>query len=239
MAARFAGFDWKTEEDAFNDGFRVAGTSGAPPIDSQGGGTGYIATYERLRAAGNNGVQLPIKEYKDGKLVGTEMLYMDGKFSTADGKAIFKPSTWPGLPQVVADQKAKHRFWMNNGRVNEVWQTGYHDMYNEFVRNRWPMAFVEINPDDAQSLGVSSGDVVELFNDYGSTYAMAYLEPSIKKNQTFMQFGYWNGIAGDVVTPWTDRNVIPYYKGTWASIRRVGTVADFKETVSFKQRRWA
>jgi arsenite oxidase large subunit len=68
---------------------------------------------------------------------------------------------------------------------------------------------------------------------------MAYLEPSTKKNQTFMQFGYWNGIAGDVVTPWTDRNVIPYYKGTWASIRRVGTVADFKETVSFKQRRWA
>ena len=25
MAARFAGFDWKTEEDAFNDGFRRAG----------------------------------------------------------------------------------------------------------------------------------------------------------------------------------------------------------------------
>ena len=25
MAKRFAGFDWKTEEDAFNDGFRTAG----------------------------------------------------------------------------------------------------------------------------------------------------------------------------------------------------------------------
>ena len=238
MAARFNGFDWKTEEDAFNDGFRVAGTAGAPPIDSQGGDTGHLATYARLRAAGNNGVQLPIKEYKDGKLIGTEMLYMDGKFSTADGKAIFKPSTWPGLPQMVADQKAKHRFWINNGRVNEVWQTGYHDMYYAFVRDRWPMAFVEINPDDAQSLGISSGDVVELFNDYGSTYAMAYLEPTAKKNQAFMQFGYWNGIAGDVVTPWTDRNIIPYYKGTWASIRRVGTVPDFKETVTYKERRW-
>ncbi len=62
-------------------------------------------------------------------------------------------------------------------------------------------------------MSVASGDVVEIFNDYGSTYAMAYLEPSIKKNQTFMQFGYFNGIAGNVVTPWTDRNVIPYYKG--------------------------
>ncbi len=239
MAKRFAGFEWKSEEDAFNDGFRKAGTAGAPPIDSQGGGTGYMATYERLRAAGNNGVQLPIKEYAGGKLVGTEMLYMDGKFDTADGKAIFKASPWPGLPKIVADQKAKHKFWINNGRVNEVWQTGYHDMYNEFVRNRWPMAFVEINPDDARSIGVTSGDVVEIFNDYGSTYAMAYLEPSIKRNQTFMQFGYFNGIAGDVVTPWTDRNVIPYYKGTWASVRRVGSVAEFKDTISFKERRWA
>ena len=102
-----------------------------------------------MRAAGNNGVQLPIKEYKDGKLIGTEMLYTDGKFSTADGKAIFKPSPWPGLPKMVADQKAKYRFWINNGRVNEVWQTGYHDKYNDFVRDRWPMAFVEMNPEDA------------------------------------------------------------------------------------------
>ena len=44
MAARFDGFEWKTEEDAFNDGFRRAGQTGAPPIDSQGGGTGNLAT---------------------------------------------------------------------------------------------------------------------------------------------------------------------------------------------------
>ena len=138
---RFAGFDWKTEEDAFNDGFRRAGQPGAGPIDSQGGDTGNLATYERLRAMGNNGVQLPIKEYKDGKLIGTEMLYMDGKFDTADGKAQFKPSPWPGLPKPVADQKAKHQFWINNGRINEVWQTGYHDKYNAFVRGRYPMAY--------------------------------------------------------------------------------------------------
>ena len=47
---------------------------------------------------GNNGVQLPIKEYKDGKLIGTEMLYTDNKFSTADGKAKFLTSPWPGCP---------------------------------------------------------------------------------------------------------------------------------------------
>ncbi|CAA0272481.1 Arsenite oxidase subunit AioA [Klebsiella pneumoniae] len=51
-----------------------------------------------------------------------------------------------------------------------------------------------------------------------------------------MQFGHFNGVMGNVTTPWTDRNVVPYYKGTWANVRRVGTVDDFKDTVSFKRR---
>lgn len=236
MAKRFSGFDWRTEEDAFNDGFRMAGKG--TPIDSQGGDTGHLATYERLRAMGNNGVQLPVKEYKGGKLVGTEMLYEDGNFSTGDGKAHFLPSPWPGLPDLVEKQKAKHPFWINNGRVNEVWQTAYHDEFNEFVKARFPMAMIEINPEDAKNLGISSSDIVEVFNDYGSTYAMAYLESNIKRGQTFMQFAYHNGIAGDVTTPWTDRNVVPYYKGTWASVRFSAKSSEFRKSVSFKSRRY-
>ncbi|MNE07772.1 Arsenite oxidase subunit AioA [compost metagenome] len=216
----------------------MAGQPGAGPIDSQGGTTGNLVTYERLKAMGNNGVQLPAKEYRDGKLIGTEMLYTDYKFDTPDGKAEFKPATWPGLPKPVAEQKAKHQFWVNNGRINEVWQTLYHDQYNDFVQRRVPMAYLEINPDDAQALAIKSGDVVEVFNDYGSSYALAYLEPDIKRNQTFMQFGHFNGVMGDLTTPWTDRNVVPYYKGTWASIRRIGQVEEFKETISFKSRRF-
>jgi len=187
---------------------------------------------------GNNGVQLPIKEYKNNKLVGTEMLYTDNKFSTADGKAHFLPSPWPGLPKPVQAQKDKYRFWINNGRVNEVWQTGYHNKYDAFIRDRYPMAIIEINPEDAKPLGIRSGDIVEVYNDYGSTYAMAYLEPAIKRSQTFMQFGYYNGIVGDVVTEWTDRNVIPYYKGTWADLRRIGGAEEYSKTVSFKSRRY-
>jgi arsenite oxidase large subunit len=238
MAKRFEGFDWKTEEDAFNDGFRRAGRPGVGPIDSQGGGTGYLATYALLRKAGNNGVQLPIKEVRGEQLVGTEMLYTDGKFDTKDGRAEFKPAPWNGLPAPVAEQKAKHKFWINNGRANEVWQTAYHDQYNAFVRDRYPSAFIEMNPEDAKQLGVSAGDVVEVWNDYGSTYAMAYPMKAIKPGQTFMLFGYIKGVAGNVTTSWVDRNVVPYYKGTWGSIRRVGSVDDWKASISFKDRRF-
>ncbi|OZA27058.1 MAG: arsenate reductase (azurin) large subunit [Hydrogenophilales bacterium 17-61-9] len=237
MVDRFKGFDWKTEEDAFNDGFRRAGQPGAGPIDSQGDDTGYLATYALLSKAGNNGVQLPIKEVKGDKLVGTEILYTD-KFGTDDGLAHFKPSPWKGLLAPVQAQKDKYRFWVNSGRTNEAWQTMYHDQYNPDMKDRWPMAPVEINPADSTELGIANGDIVELYNDYGSTYAMAYITDDAKRNQVFMQFGHYNGIQGDVTTEAVDRNVIPYYKGTWANLRKA-TRGDYKSTVSFKSRRYA
>jgi arsenite oxidase large subunit len=237
MAKRFDGFDWKTEEDAFNDGFRRAGRPGVGPIDSQGGDTGYMATYALLRKAGNNGVQLPIKKVEGDKLIGTEIHYADNKFDTKDGKASFKPAQYTGLPARVLEQKNKHAFWINSGRANEVWQTAYHDQYNTFVRDRYPMAFIEMNLDDAKKMGVTGGDVVEVFNDFGTTHAMAYPIKALKPGQTFMLFGYVKGVHGHVVTDWTDRNVVPYYKGTWASIKRVGSVDEYKASVSFKDRR--
>lgn len=237
MADRFKGFNWKTEEDAFNDGFRLMGAKDVGgEIHSQGGETGNLATYELLRKAGNNGVQLPIKEVKNGKLIGTEMLYTD-KFGTDDGLAHFKPSPWNGFFKSVQGQKDKYRFWVNNGRINEIWQTGYHDQHNPTMKERWPMAPLEINPDDAKELGISNGDIVELFNDYGATYAMAYITPEAKRNQVFMQFGHFNGVVGDVVTEAVDRNVLPDYKHTWANIRKV-TSGEYKSTVSFKSRQY-
>ena len=140
------------------------------------------------------------------------------------------------MPAKIEAQRAKHKFWVNNGRSNEVWQTGYHDQYNAFVRDRYPLAYIEINPDDARELGVSAGEVVEVFNDYGSTCAMAYPVADAKRGQTFMLFGQAKGIAGDLTSDWTDRNVIPYYKGAWASLQRVGSIDDYHLHTSFKRR---
>jgi arsenite oxidase large subunit len=238
MAARFSGFDWETEEDAFDDGFRMAGQKGAGPIDSQGGDTGHLATYDRLREAGNNGVQLPIQEYTDGKLVGTEMLYTDGVFSTDDGKAHFLATPWPGYSKVVETQMKKFDFYINNGRTNHIWQTGYHDRFIPFANDRFPLTPLELNPDDAEALGLSSGDIAEVYNDHGSTFGMVYVDPAIKPGQAFMMFGHHNGVVGDLITEWVDENVVPYYKGVWANIRRVGELPEYKKNITFKSRRY-
>jgi len=51
------------------------------------------------------------------------------------------------------------------------------------------MAPIEINPKDAKDLGIESGDVVEVYNDFGSTFAMAYLEPDLQKSNPSRQSG--------------------------------------------------
>ncbi|MDZ7711079.1 MAG: molybdopterin-dependent oxidoreductase [Roseovarius sp.] len=52
-ADKFKGYDWETEEDAFMDGFH----QGNPDV-----------TYDRLRAAGNNGVQEPVVGYRERRV---------------------------------------------------------------------------------------------------------------------------------------------------------------------------
>jgi len=108
-----------------------------------------------------------------------------------------------------------------------------------FRKGRFPMAPIEINPQDAEALGIANGDIVEVHNDYGATSAMAYLEPDLERGQVFMMFGYPNGVQGDLISEWTDRNIIPYYKGTWANIRRVGENPAYLRDVSFKRRRYS
>lgn len=236
MAKRFEGFDWKTEEDAFNDGFRRAGQPGAGVIESQGGSSGHLATYALLRKAGNNGVQLPIRNAHHGRMRGTEMLYTDGKFDTKSGKAQCFPAKWDGMLKPAAEQKAKYKFYINNGRLNEVWQSWYNNQYDEFITGRYPIAIIQMNPKDMAQMGIKPTDIVEVYNHNGATTAMAYPEASLKREHTFMVFGTPKGIQGSVTSTATDAHFVPYYKGSWANIRRVGSMPDWQRSVSTKSR---
>src|SRR3546814_8965296 len=102
------------------------------------------------------------------------MLYTDSKFDTEDGKAHFLPAPWNGLTETVAAHKKKYKFGLNNGRNNEIWQNAYQDQYNSFAQERYPMAYIELHPDDSQELVVQAIDIVDVYNALGSTYAMDY-----------------------------------------------------------------
>jgi anaerobic selenocysteine-containing dehydrogenase len=75
--------------------------------------------------------------------------------------------------EVPGKQQEKEKFpcLVNNGRANHVWSI-YLDQYNDFVMDRWPFPFLELNPEDMKELGLSAGDLVEVYNDNGSTQAI-------------------------------------------------------------------
>ena len=226
-ADQFKGFDWKTEEDAFMDGYHGHEKGGE------------FVTYERLKAMGTNGFQEPATDFKDGKIVGTKRLFTDGKFGTKDGKATFMEAQWRGLQAPGKDeQKQKFKYLINNGRANHVWQSAYLDIENELVMDRWPYPFIEMNPEDMSALGVKQGDLVEVWNDAGSTQAMVYPTPAARKGQTFMLFAFPTGVQGNVVNAGTNELIIPNYKQTWANIRKISDAPEGVKHLTFKSQEY-
>lgn len=227
VADKFKGFDWKSEEDAFMDGY----------AKNEKGGT--FVTYDRLRTMGTNGFQEPATAFADGKIVGTKRLFADGKFNKPDGKAVFAETRWRGLqaPGKQAE-KDKFAFLINNGRANLVWQSAYLDVENELVMDRWPYPFIEMNPQDMGELGLKSGDLVEVYNENGSTQAMAYPTPTAKRKETFMLFGFPTGVQGNVVSAGVNEDIIPNYKQTWGNIRKIADAPEGVRHLTFKSKEY-
>jgi arsenite oxidase large subunit len=259
-ADRFKGFDWRTEEDAFMDGYH---------LNAEGG---EFVTYARLRAMGTNGFQEPAVGYVEpgargesdasprigeGQqrgivsppegataaspapaatgIVGTKRLYADGRFGTEDGKAAFMAAQWRGLQAPgKEEQKARFPFLVNNGRANHVWQSAYLDVENELVMDRWPYPYIEMHAEDMAELGVGAGDLVEVYNDAGSTQAMVQPSEGVRRKETFMLFAYPTGVQGNVVNAGVNELVIPNYKQTWASIRKLADAPAAVGHLSFK-----
>ena len=227
-ADQFKGFDWKTEEDAFMDGYAKHEKGGE------------FVTYARLRAMGTNGFQEPAVDFKDGKIVGTKRLFADGKFGSKDGKATFMETKWRGLQAEGKEaEKNKWPFLINNGRTNHVWQSAYLDQDNEFVMDRWPYPFIQMNPQDMAELNVKQGDLVEIYNDNGSTQAVAYPTPTAKRKQTFMLFAYPTGVQGNVVSAGVNEFIIPNYKQTWGGIRKIADAPEAVRNLTFKSEEYS
>jgi arsenite oxidase large subunit len=228
-ANRFLDFDWRGDEDVF---IHARYQFDGGPDDPMEGYAGV--TYDLLRRLGNNGIQTPVR-IVNGVPSDTLRLHEDGRFSTPSGRARFVPAPrpWPGYAAKVARQRAAYPFWINNGRANHIWQTLYHHQHIPFYRDHNPLPHLEMHPQDALGLGIAAGDLVELSNDVGRVRAMALLTDAVKRGHTFMLFGQPRGAAGDLISDHVDpATTIPYYKGAWADIRRIGPKPEIAKAVS-------
>jgi arsenite oxidase large subunit len=247
MAARFDGYDWQSDADVFRDASitsaKSRGGTGSTQLPENSKQTFdpediSFLDHNYILALGNNGIQVPVNVV-DGRRSGTTRLFTDGKFARPSGKTMFIVATQPALPPDVASQKRKYKYLVNNGRFDNMWQTGYETWRVGPVAQRWgdrDGSFIEINAADAAHLGVQSGDIVRVHNDYGSITSVVYISKAVKPGQTFMMFGQPNrSQAGFVVTPNIDPETnIPSYKLTYANIEKVANRPSSLSQTTFK-----
>ena len=239
-ADKFKGFDWKTEEDAFMDGYH----------NHEKGG--QFVTYDRLRVMGTNGFQEPATGMSLVRLAraAAERCLIRPRAARSSAPSAFTPtassrprtarrSSWrpngAGCRRRARKTNARNSpFLVNNGRANIIWQNAYLDQDNEFVMDRLPYPYIQMNPKDMDDLKLKAGDLVEVYNDNGSTQAMAYPTPTAKPKQTFMMFAYPTGVQGNVVSAGVNEFVIPNYKQTWGNIRKLADAPEGTKHLTFK-----
>ena len=66
--------------------------------------------------------------------------------------------------------------------------------------DRMPYPLIQMNPQDMADIKVNAGDLVEVYNDNGSTQAMVYPTTTARRKETFMLFANPNGVQGNVVS---------------------------------------
>jgi predicted molibdopterin-dependent oxidoreductase YjgC len=114
---------------------------------------------------------------------------------------------------------------LNTGRILEQWHTGSMSRRSGVLDALAPEGCVEINPKDADGLGLESGDVVNLESRRGHIKTRVRKSERVNPGQAFMAF-HWNDAPANVLTnPALDPVAkIPEYKV--ASIKAVLEVLD-------------
>jgi arsenite oxidase large subunit len=96
-----------------------------------------------------------------------------------------------------------------------------------------------MNPQDMTELRLGPGDLVEIYNDNGSTQAIVYPTPTAKPKQTFMLFANPNGVQGNVVSPGVNEFIIPNYKQTWGAIRKISDAPQVVKSITLKSQEYS
>ena len=200
----FEGFDWKES----NDIFEAAGPR------SEGGRRNFLALVEKaqaegvkahdlLRSYGTKGLQTPLGMDDSGELTETVRLHENLKFKSDSGKLNFIRPDWATVKarnEAIGPDTSKGEVWVLNGRVNAVWNNMFDHVRRAVTRERWPVNFIEVNPEDARSRGIVSGDMLSIESDNvldqlgnkttGAVTAVAYVSDSVPPGVTFVYFNF-------------------------------------------------
>ena len=207
--------EWNSPEAVFQILKRL---SAGQPCDITG-----IEGYDRLDHEG--GIQWPCPASPELRVGSGEWrvekqrrLFEDRKFYHADGKAKFLFEAPRAMPEPVNDD---YPFILLTGRgTSSQWHTQTRTSKSDVLRKLYPKnAYVEINPADANRLGIRPDDQVNVASRRGNITVKAVLLASVQPGQLFMPMHYasTNHLTADAFDPYSRQ---PSYKACAVSLSK-------------------
>ena len=243
----YDGFDWRDSNDVFEEAAeRSKGTvhdyAALVAMARPQGKTGH----QLLGELGTTGIQCPKTGSWWGPNASIKRVLGPPPGRRFSPRAIGK--AWSRFKMTLPPQGDE--LWVTNMRVNEHWQSQFDDTR---IPNRWqrfPVSFLEINPEDAAARDIESGDWVEVENknvltqtggrSAGKFLAAAYVTDQVPPGVTCSYFIFDHvrlDMAANSVTPGqTDPINNRYrYKLGKGTVRKTGS-SPYKHTMSFVPR---
>ncbi len=167
-------------------------------------------TFESLRKRGGQKLKLPDRW----------MPHAEGNFKTATGKCQFYNATIePSLPQyipMVYNESEKEQFplhlltlktpkhFLNSSHANVI-----------SLLNKEGQPYVEINPADASTRGISDKDELKVYNQRGSVYVKARISKKVLPGVVCIPQGYWSSAfkGGSSANALTDHQLTDMGRG--------------------------
>lgn len=160
------------------------------------------ATYDALQPT-----RWPITSTdNDGQPQGSDRLFGDGQFFSADGKANFI-AVQPRLP--VNQPDSEYPLTLNTGRIRDQWHTMTRTGLSPRLSSHRPEPFVEVHPAEAERYQLSDGSLARLRSRWGTMLARVCITDTIGQQQLFVPM-HWTkqfasqGRMGVLVNPVVD-----------------------------------
>lgn len=148
--------------------------------------------YDRLDGTG--GLQYPVP---DNRHPGTAFLFED-RFPTADGRGTFHAVEYAAVGDLPDED---FPFVMCTGRQLYHWHTGTMTRRAKGLDAREPVPTIEINPADADALGIREGDMVRLSSRRNSLRIAARISDRVARKQVFVPFHFREAAANLLTSP--------------------------------------
>jgi len=147
---------------------------------------------------------------------GTVYLHKD-KF--AKGKGTFMPCVYIP-PDELPDEE--YNFTLTTGRTYWHWHTGTMTRRTSILDREVPTGYVEINPIDAEKLGIKQGSRVKISSRRGQIETQVLVTEKVKQGCVFIPFHFREAAANILTNPAVDPVAkIPEYKVCAVKIEKI------------------